>query len=207
MTREKLDDIARRTGTDKSSEINDYCTFYDGLFGDQRDLPINILEIGVFQGNSIAMWEEAFPKATITGLDNDLSNLRRKPERATLYEVDAADPKQMHDVGEALGPFDIVIEDSAHRVDVSQNVVDQLWEDYIAPEGWLVIEDTAAHWMHYPKHNLFTQWAMDLVRDGTHLDAQMKTTKRDTWDNPTPFQKLLDYAVVRPGIVALKKMP
>ena len=56
-------------GTDK--EFNHrYCTaFYDKEFAKYRDQPIQLLEIGIHRGGSLALWHEYFPCAKIIGID------------------------------------------------------------------------------------------------------------------------------------------
>lgn len=207
MTHETIDEIANRLGTDKGSRINDYCNFYEQQFGYLRDDAIKILEIGVFKGHSISMWEQAFPRAEITGIDRDLGQLERSPQRAKLFSADASDRKALRQICEERGPFDIIVEDSAHTIDVTHAAFEALFIDHVSPGGWFVVEDTAAHWKCYPGRNAFSEWAVDLAGRMTHLDYRMKTTRRDTWDNPSPYQLAVDYAIMRAGIVAFRMVP
>jgi hypothetical protein len=51
-----LDEIGLSTGTDKSSLLNDYLRHYETLFADFKEQAINVIEIGVSRGYSIATW-------------------------------------------------------------------------------------------------------------------------------------------------------
>jgi hypothetical protein len=53
----ELDRIAKKYGTDKSSDIHNYCEKYIKFKKEER---LNILEIGVSEGKSVKMWSEYF---------------------------------------------------------------------------------------------------------------------------------------------------
>ena len=64
-----------------------YIPIYERLFEPIRLMPISILELGVFNGGSIKVWEQYFPYAKIAGIDLnppalDVSN------RVRLYKGD-----------------------------------------------------------------------------------------------------------------------
>lgn len=61
-----LDELAIKYGTDKSSLGHNYCPFYEKHLPKE---PKRILEIGVKDGASMAMWTAYFPNAEIHGLD------------------------------------------------------------------------------------------------------------------------------------------
>src|ERR1700722_18692475 len=64
-----LDELGIRRITDKSSLDHDYLDKYERLFAPFRDAPITVLEIGVFDGGSLRLWEDYFPRATIVGIN------------------------------------------------------------------------------------------------------------------------------------------
>ena len=69
-----LQQIGKKYSTDKSMHINfnkSYLDIYETYFKDIRNQKLNILEIGVRNGNSIRVWEEYFPNSNIFGLDID----------------------------------------------------------------------------------------------------------------------------------------
>ncbi len=65
--------IGRRYGTDKVE--HGFCAFYDEHLDASRGRVRKVLEIGVFQGASLQMWRDYFPRATIHGLDTRLPDL------------------------------------------------------------------------------------------------------------------------------------
>jgi len=96
----------------------------------------DLLEVGVWEGQSLAMWEEYLPEATVVGLENDLTRLR--------YLVDArsCDATVAASVQEALGEqmFDVIIDDGSHRVYDQIKTFDILFER-LRPHGKYFIED------------------------------------------------------------------
>ena len=50
-----LDNLAKKYGTDKSSEIHNYCVKYEKYLPFNRNDKLNIMEIGVLDGKSFRM--------------------------------------------------------------------------------------------------------------------------------------------------------
>ena len=98
----------------------------------------SLLEIGVWEGQSLAMWEEYLPGTRVVGLDIDLSRLR--------YEVDArsCDATSRESIDDALlnEQFDVIIDDGSHRVFDQIASFDILWPR-VKPGGHYFIEDIA----------------------------------------------------------------
>ena len=54
-----------------SKNISGFIQLYEKYFTPLRDSKINILEIGVDNGDSLRIWREFFSKANICGIDID----------------------------------------------------------------------------------------------------------------------------------------
>lgn len=74
---------------------------------------VTLLEIGVYAGHSIAMWDEYLTDSTVIGLDIDLSHLQMAHGMVRL--CNATDPAA---VEQALGgmTYDYVIDDGSHTL-------------------------------------------------------------------------------------------
>jgi hypothetical protein len=131
--------------------VHNYTPYYDwhtrGLSGE-----IKILELGVKDGMSLYLWEEAFPKAQIYGLD-----LKKKMEdkgRIKVIEGDERDSALLNDIGKKYGPFDLIIDDASHLPNDQRNTFNVLWK-YIKKGhnnkfgGTYAIEDIYYSW--HPK--------------------------------------------------------
>jgi hypothetical protein len=117
-------------GGDKGTQ-HSYMDVYASVLQPDKDL----LEIGVWQGHSLAMFTEFFT-GNVVGLDWDLSN-NLFGNNAIL--CDATDPKQ---IAKALGNsrFDYIIDDGSHLLNHQRASFQHLWP-YLRVDGLYFIED------------------------------------------------------------------
>lgn len=131
-----LDDIGLRHDTDKSSRFHNYLDFYEAQLPD-RSFTGRLLEIGVMDGYSLAMWREYYPDATdIVGLDimpKDHLNL----PGVTLLQINATDIAAM----QGLGSFDVIVDDGSHMSLEQQQAFFWLYYHQLNAGGSYVIED------------------------------------------------------------------
>ena len=57
-----------------SKNISGFIQLYEKYFTSLKNLKINILEIGIENGDSLRIWREFFPNANICGIDIDKKN-------------------------------------------------------------------------------------------------------------------------------------
>jgi hypothetical protein len=95
-----LDHMAIQHKSDKSSRFHNYAVKYDKILTPRRASITSILEIGVAQGQSIKMWTDYFPNATIHGAD--ISSLSKICEaysnRIKFHLLDQRDEAQLKNV-------------------------------------------------------------------------------------------------------------
>jgi hypothetical protein len=137
--------IALEMGTDKEG-AHAYADAYERHFAHLRHRPIRLLEIGVggyadpkLGGESLRMWKEFFPLASIVGMDlYDKSSLAE--DRIAIVQGDQSDAAFLDDVAARFGPFDIVIDDGSH---VSAHVIASFGTlfRHLADDGIYAIED------------------------------------------------------------------
>lgn len=135
-----LDEIAIDCKADKASNIHNYCWLYEECFGHLREKGCTILEIGVNSGASMLMWEQAFPLAKVIGIDHFPHKLRFQPKRVIFEWGDVLKHGFFKSVLQKHGPFDIVLDDAAHKVPCSKAIM-ECFPDHLKPGGWLVLED------------------------------------------------------------------
>lgn len=135
-------------GGDKmADDRNGYAPVYAHLL-DGLD-PACVVELGVFQGASMAIWCDLFPYANVIGLDLDFDRFEEnRPvliERGAFtvnyplfYQFDAYQPAAHPVDGHA--PFDLFIDDGPHTADAIANVV-RLVSPLMRDGGVYVIED------------------------------------------------------------------
>lgn len=146
-----LNTIAVSKGTDKSSEIHNYCVKYEKWLPFNRLEPLSILEIGVLGGASLAIWREYYPNSTIIGIDINPSCKQYEDTGNRIFiEIGSQDDTDfLKSVAQKWGPFDMILDDGSH---VNRHVVTSFnyLIDYVKPECVYVIEDTCtSYWEEY----------------------------------------------------------
>jgi cephalosporin hydroxylase len=134
--------------TDKT--IHGLIAEYEKIFENIKNDPLNILEIGIYQGGSLQWMAEYFPKATILGIDLVIPEILNLNDRITMVTCDQNDSNQLRLIGETYGPFDIIIDDGCHYAKETKNAFDNLWRD-IKPGGYYFIEDFIAGYWNDPR--------------------------------------------------------
>lgn len=142
-----LNELALKHGTDKYREKGHrYTPHYERHFGHLREHPIKFLEIGVGGyddpnkgGESLRMWKEYFPKATIHGLDI-ADKTPHNEDRILTIQGDQADRTFLKQLNEQYGPFDIVVDDGSH---INSDVIRSFTVLFplLQPTGVYAVED------------------------------------------------------------------
>ena len=180
----KLDTIAIDKGTDKSSQIHNYCVKYEKWLPFNRLEPLKILEIGVLNGESLETWREYYPNATIVGIDI-MPECKKHEDlaRKILVEIGSQDdPVFLRNLALQHGPFDLIVDDGSH---VNQHVTTSFVHliDSVKPEGVYVIEDCAtSYWEEwgggFRRENSSIEFSKRLV-DDVNFNGQMQD---DFWN-------------------------
>jgi hypothetical protein len=111
----ELDVIGALAGTDKSSSVSwgwDYLRHYDELFSRWRGSDINMIEVGVAGGASIATWHLYFDKAQLVGIDINPDCLQFARDRVAIRIGSQDDPGSLHAIAAEIPPT-IVIDDGS----------------------------------------------------------------------------------------------
>lgn len=142
-----LDQLARKHGSDKGSEPvaglsgKGYTSIYSQFFEPLRQGNLAVLEIGVYRGASLRMWEEFFPNARIFGVDVDPACTRYESDRTSVIIGDQADTAFLQRLVDAVAaPLDIVIDDGGHHMHQQQTSLEFLFP-HVARGGLYCIED------------------------------------------------------------------
>lgn len=135
-----LDKLARRFGTDKSSEAHGFTEIYESLLSAWRDRPVTVLEIGVYRGASLRMWRDYFPLGRIVGIDKDPDASDHAGGRIDVRIGHQADAGFLEDVATADGPFDLIVDDGSHLAKGQKTSLRCLWP-HLKPGGVYAVED------------------------------------------------------------------
>ena len=141
-----LDKLAKSLGTDKSSDIHNYCVKYEKYLPFKRYDKLNIMEIGVQGGHSLRTWKEYFYKSNILGIDI-VEDCKQYEEENIKIEIGSqADSIFLQTIKEKYGLFDMILDDGSH---MNEHVIfsfQNLW-DSIKSGGVYIVEDTGtSYW-------------------------------------------------------------
>jgi hypothetical protein len=146
-----------------------YFDVYHAAFAAWRGKPMTMLEIGVFRGGSLRMWQDYFgPQARIFGMDIDPACTAHALPGGKVFIGDQADPAFLHRVLEETGPPDIVLDDGGHTMKQMITSLEVIYPRMKVP-GVYVIEDTHTAFWH-GKRDLLSRLKSLLKPRGGFLD-------------------------------------
>ena len=132
-------------GTDKGTD-HKYTEVYARLLAKYRELPINFLEVGVYQGGSAAFWCRYLPNAKFAFIDVE-NNIKPKShalidyDRAKFYFQNAYDSDAVANVLRDMpNGLDFAVDDGLHTLESMTQFL-LLYLPIMRPGGTMVIED------------------------------------------------------------------
>jgi hypothetical protein len=143
-----LDNLANKYNTDKGPADHMYTSRYSIYLESYRDIEFNLLEIGVYNGASLKMWKEYFPKANIVAIDIDPKCKQYEEDRITIHIGDQTDVNFLNDVVNTHGHFEVIFDDGGHSF--KQQIVSfETLFPRLTPGGLYFLEDM--HTSYRPK--------------------------------------------------------
>jgi 23S rRNA U2552 (ribose-2'-O)-methylase RlmE/FtsJ len=142
---DELTKLGVKYKTDKAYG-HQYTPLYHKYFKNKRNDILKILEIGIYGGSSLRMWEEYFPKAKIYGID--IEPIEFDSNRIITFKGNQGKRNVLEKfVNKNKGKFDIIIDDGSHRMDDQQISLAFLFK-YVKKGGYYIIEDldTSLDW-------------------------------------------------------------
>lgn len=145
-----LDNLATQYKTDKSSQHHSYTKIYDFYFRNIRLKPLKFLEIGIFCGSSVMMWENYLENSELHFIDITYENLVYNPIRSHLHLVDQSNASSlMRFIEEVGGNFDVILDDGGHTMDQQITSFKTLFP-FVKSGGVYIIEDLhTSYWGPY----------------------------------------------------------
>lgn len=146
-----LNSFAKKYGTDKSSDIHNYCVKYEKYLNFNRYDNLNILEIGILDGKSLLTWGEYFYRSNILGVDinPDCKKFEDKENKISVEIGSQADSVFLNEVITNYGPFDMILDDGSHMNEHVIYSFEHLF-DSVKSGGVYIIEDIGtSYWSDY----------------------------------------------------------
>ena len=112
----KLIEIGKKYPSSKN--VSGFIELYEKYFADFKDKKINILEIGVGNGDSLRIWREYFVNANICGIDIDKKNFII--DNVEILIGDQSDHSFLQTIVNKYHKFDIIIDDGGH---ISKDII------------------------------------------------------------------------------------
>lgn len=185
-----LDRLAKAYGTDKSSEIHNYCVKYEKYIPFKRYDKINILEIGVLDGKSLSTWKEYFYRANILGIDINPDCKKYEEPRISVEIGSQDDGKFLSRTWQQYGPFDMILDDGSHMNEHVIYSFEHLWGS-VKSGGVYIVEDCGtSYWSDwngaYLKHDSMIEYFKRLADDVNFRGLQNFKTpnvhaRREDW--------------------------
>lgn len=206
-----LDEIAVKWGTDKSSASHSYTKYYDMFFSPIRYFDMNILEIGVWTGQSLRMWEEYFENSYIFAIDYE-DKSQYDTRKTKTYIADQSDPQQLKKVIESMPPMDIICDDGSHR-SPHQILTFVTLFPYLKHDGYYIVEDCLTSYNStFVKPNEMS--FMDYVKSlsgAVQMDGKIEDLVSDKHKAVMKYsgdymQQNIEWLWVGCGLVIIKKM-
>lgn len=120
---------------------HDYLTgLYDHLFAHHRERPVNLLEIGVWQGGSLILWQKFFKMAQVFAVDvQDIRCDQSKVLQRTMFFLENA-YSETFIASMADNFFDFIIEDGSHKLEDMITTLENYYSK-LKNGGCVIIED------------------------------------------------------------------
>lgn len=159
--------------------IHSYLEVYEEILAPYRETAKNILEIGIFKGDSLRMWQKYFI-GNACGVDCDIKphgGMADLTEMVESHEFDILifDATNKYEVDKRFNSikFDVIVEDAGHSVE-QQVELYNIWKNYLTPNGIYIIED-----VQDIDNTRFTFENLDNSKNITILDLRNKKGRYD----------------------------
>ena len=161
-------DFLLRTDDRTLFKMDHYLDIYDRLLGAWRGRKISFLEIGVYKGGSLRMWQDFFaPDARLTFVDIDPACKMLQLPGTEILIGDQADRSFLASLAQDRGPFDMIVDDGGHQMHQQTTSFQALWAA-LNDGGLYIVEDT--HTSYWPGFGgghrapgSFIEFAKDLI--------------------------------------------
>lgn len=208
-----LDELGLKHGTDKASTGHDYCKIYEHYLAPLRGQSFTLLELGVGGeahrdrgGQSLRMWAEYFPEATIVGLDVHEKELTL-PGNVRIFHGSQDDPDRLVNILSHQALPTVIIDDASHHNVLTVRSFELLFPGFLKRGGLYLCEDVhTSYWKeNYGGHP-------DPCQRGTAMGFFQKLTAQLNHatllsEYRDQYAGMLEYVHFYPELVAIKKLP
>lgn len=139
----ELSNSFNKFNTDKNQNFHNYSRQYEKLLKDYKNKKVNILEIGVANGESILSWKDYFTNyKNVVGIDIN-PNCKKYEDLKNNIHIEISNVRDI-DVNylyNKYNKFDIIIDDGSHHIDDVIITFEKLFP-ILKENGIYIVEDT-----------------------------------------------------------------
>ncbi len=203
-----------------------YYKIYQDYFQPYTASPIRLLEVGVYNGESMKILSTFFPDSYIVGVDLEMKHIDFSRYPNVHYEqADQTNASVLTSVCNRHAPtgFDIIIDDASHIGSYSQATFEALFPK-LKSGGIYIVEDWGTgYWNDWPDGGIFEKFTatplpgaitkrlpshdfgmvgfVKSLVDLVHIDSI-----RHGWKTESIFTSTVEYVHYYPGVVIVKKL-
>ncbi len=177
-----------------------YFPIYARHLARYRDRPVKVLEVGVYRGGGLQMWQKYLGEsASLVGLDVDEAAVRSVQGRFPVVLGDQEDPEVLRKLNDDCGPFDVIIDDGGHTMAQQIATIETLFP-LLNDGGTFIVED--CHTSYWPTfggalhgEGSFIEWTKDRI-DDLHARHDAQIDPRTVWATHVDGLHVYDSVVV-----------
>ncbi len=171
--------------TDKI-HIHKFLDFYISVF---EKLPnhenLNILEIGIYDGESLRMWRDLFPNSNVYGIDINEHSIFSE-ERITCFKCSQVDFDRFDILFQNV-QFDIIIDDGGHFPRHQLDSLKYMFPKYLKSGGVYIEEDICTSLPH--TYQFYRQLDNTNIIDYLHKDIYIDDSMKNTFSEIITYQR------------------
>lgn len=179
-----------------------YFDIYERHFGGFVGTDVRILEIGVFSGGSLEMWQDYFgPKAKIYGVDIQKACKAYNRDGVEIFIGDQGDRGFWRQFKKKVPALDLVVDDGSHE-ELDQILTLEELLPHLRPGGVYLCED-----LHYEPH-LFASYVHSLAHKLNNFEGRLEDEDDPEWGGgcvATPFQEAVGSIHLYPFAAAIER--
>lgn len=182
-------------------KFNHYFETYERHFSRFREKDVHVLEIGIYSGGSLEMWEQYFgPRAGIYGVDVEPRCKAYEAGAVRVFIGDQGDRAFWRRFKEQVPLLDIVIDDGSH---IPEHQVVSLEEllPHLRPGGVYLCEDV------HGAFNPFSAYVSGMAQDLNTLDYQgnVESNERRSVAKTTTLQSAVAGIHLYPYVTVIER--
>jgi hypothetical protein len=181
-----LHDLGLKYNTDKAT-YHEYTKFYQKYLNDIRYEKLSVLEIGIFDGGSLMMWNDYFPNSIIYGADI-LDKSHFKSDRVEIF---LTNQENLEDLRQLPKNLNLIVDDGGHTMLQQQLTFKVLFLDNLKNGGIYILED-----LHTSLPKYFRSYGGNSHNNTLQLLIDLKSKKisenSEYFITETEFQELLE---------------